>query len=139
MAGIAIPNPLHGLYGTMAILVLSNLAYFHTVSFLTASTALKQLDREFEAVSDSFRITSYNVCYTKLLRVAPAPEAQARTGVRGLAGTGRAHGRDRRARAGAPRPPAPGTARAPRERLTMSGNDPLITPDPWSDLSYNFV
>jgi len=61
VAGIAIPNPLHGLYGTMAILVLSNLAYFHTVSFLTASTALKQLDREFEAVSDSLSAPFYQL------------------------------------------------------------------------------
>ncbi len=53
LAGIRVPNPMHGIYGTMAILVLSNLVYFHTVTFLTAGTALKQLDREFEAVSES--------------------------------------------------------------------------------------
>ncbi len=51
--GLYIPNPLSSLYGTMGILVVSNLIYFHTVSFLTATTALKQLDYEFEAVSES--------------------------------------------------------------------------------------
>jgi iron(III) transport system permease protein len=51
--GLFIPNPLSSLYGTMGILVISNLIYFHTVSFLTASTALKQLDYEFESVSES--------------------------------------------------------------------------------------
>ncbi|MDD3312533.1 ABC transporter permease subunit [Pseudodesulfovibrio sp.] len=51
--GLFIPNPLTSLYGTMGILVLSNLIYFHTVSFLTASTALRQLDHQFESVSES--------------------------------------------------------------------------------------
>lgn len=49
-------NPLGGLYHGMAILVLSTIVHFYTVSHLTAATALKQLDREFEAVSASLKV-----------------------------------------------------------------------------------
>lgn len=49
-------NPLNGLYHGMAILVLSTVAHFYTVSHLTAVTALKQLDPEFEAVSASLKV-----------------------------------------------------------------------------------
>ena len=52
-------NPLNGLYGTMAILVLSTIAHFYTVSHLTAVTALKQMDREFESVSASLKAPFY--------------------------------------------------------------------------------
>jgi iron(III) transport system permease protein len=48
-------NPLHFLYGTMAILVVSSITHFYTVSHLTAVTALKQLDPEFESVSASLK------------------------------------------------------------------------------------
>jgi iron(III) transport system permease protein len=43
----------------MALLVLSNITHFFTVSFVTATTALKQLDSEFEAVSASLRAPFY--------------------------------------------------------------------------------
>ena len=49
-------NPLHFLYGTVMILVLANLVHFYSVPFVTASSALKKLDREYENVSDSMRI-----------------------------------------------------------------------------------
>ncbi len=48
-------NPLNFLYGTMAILVISTIVHFYTVSHLTALTALKQMDSEFEAVSESLK------------------------------------------------------------------------------------
>ena len=54
-----LPNPFNPLYGTMAILVICNIVHFYTVSFLTATTALKQLDREFEAVSESMTVPFY--------------------------------------------------------------------------------
>jgi iron(III) transport system permease protein len=54
-----IPNPLQFLYGSMAILVLANIVHFYTVSFMSATTALKQLDSEFEAVSASLRVPFY--------------------------------------------------------------------------------
>jgi len=48
-------NPLNGIYGTMAILVICSVTHFYTVSHLTAVTALKQMDREFESVSASLK------------------------------------------------------------------------------------
>jgi iron(III) transport system permease protein len=48
-------NPLHVVYATMAILVISTVTHFYTVSHLTAVTALKQMDPEFEAVSASLK------------------------------------------------------------------------------------
>jgi iron(III) transport system permease protein len=48
-------NPLNWIYGTMAILVISAVTHFYTVSHLTAVTALKQMDREFESVSASLQ------------------------------------------------------------------------------------
>ncbi|MCF8170818.1 MAG: putative 2-aminoethylphosphonate ABC transporter permease subunit [Candidatus Methylopumilus sp.] len=50
-------NPLGFIYGTMAILVLNSVAHFYTVSHITATTALKQLDSEFESVSTSLKIS----------------------------------------------------------------------------------
>ena len=52
-------NPLHFLYGTMAILVLSTIIHFYSSSHLTAVTALKQLDNEFESVSASLKVPFY--------------------------------------------------------------------------------
>ena len=54
-------NPLHFLYGSMAILIICTLTHFYTVSHLTAATALKQVDSEFEAVSASLRQPVYRV------------------------------------------------------------------------------
>jgi iron(III) transport system permease protein len=56
---LAVVNPFNWLYGTMAILVLCNIIHFYTVCFLTATTALKQTDPEFEAVSASMRVPFY--------------------------------------------------------------------------------
>jgi iron(III) transport system permease protein len=50
-------NPLGFLYGTLAILVVNSIAHFYTVSHITATTALKQLDAEFEAVSASLKVS----------------------------------------------------------------------------------
>ena len=52
-------NPFNFLYGTMGILVLCNVVHFYTVCFLTANTALKQLDPEFEAASASLSVPFY--------------------------------------------------------------------------------
>jgi iron(III) transport system permease protein len=57
--GAAIYNPFTGLYGTMALLVIANIIHFYTVCFLTATTALKQIDPEFEAVSASMSVPFY--------------------------------------------------------------------------------
>ena len=50
-------NPLEVLYGTMAVLVISTIIHYFTVSHLTAITALRQLDNEFELVSDSLKVS----------------------------------------------------------------------------------
>ena len=52
-------NPLGFIYGTMIILVVSTVTHFYTVSHLTAVTALKQMDPEFEAVSSSLQVPFY--------------------------------------------------------------------------------
>lgn len=52
-------NPLNGLYHTMAILVINTIVHFYTVAHLTAVTALKQLDAEFESVSASLKVPVY--------------------------------------------------------------------------------
>lgn len=48
-------NPLHFLYGTLLILIINCSIHFYTVTYLTATTALKQLDKEFEAVTTSLQ------------------------------------------------------------------------------------
>jgi len=52
-------NPLNFLYHGMAILVISTITHFYTVSHLTAVTALKQMDAEFEAVAASLKQPFY--------------------------------------------------------------------------------
>jgi iron(III) transport system permease protein len=52
-------NPLNFLYGTMAILVISTIVHYYTVPFLTATTALKQIDPEFESISESLNAPFY--------------------------------------------------------------------------------
>ena len=71
-------NPLNFLYGTMAILVLSTIIHYYTSSHLTAVTALKALDNEFEAVSASLKVPFYKtfarvtlpVCLPAVLDIA---------------------------------------------------------------------
>ena len=50
-------NPLGFIYATMTILVVNSITHFYTVSHLTATAALKQLDPEFEAVSSSLKVS----------------------------------------------------------------------------------
>ncbi len=54
-------NPLNFIYATMAILVLSTVTHFYTVSHLTAVTALKQMDNEFESVAASLKQPFYKL------------------------------------------------------------------------------
>ncbi len=61
--GVTIPNPFGFLYATMGILVISNIIHFFSVSFLTATTALKQLDKEFETVSESLGVPFYKTFF----------------------------------------------------------------------------
>ncbi len=52
-------NPLGFLYHTMPILVICTVTHFYTVAHLTAVTALKQMDAEFESVSASLKVPFY--------------------------------------------------------------------------------
>ncbi|GLZ87456.1 ABC transporter permease [Metapseudomonas resinovorans] len=48
-------NPLHALYGSMTLLVICSVAHFLTTAQMTATTALRQLDGEFEAAALSLK------------------------------------------------------------------------------------
>ncbi|MZR30618.1 putative 2-aminoethylphosphonate ABC transporter permease subunit [Sneathiella litorea] len=71
-------NPLNFLYGSMAILVIVTITHFYTVSHLTAVTALKQMDGEFESVAASLKQPFYKlfarvtvpVCMPSILDIA---------------------------------------------------------------------
>jgi iron(III) transport system permease protein len=52
-------NPLKGLYHTVTLLTLCTIVHFYTTGHLTAVTALKALDGEFEAVSASLKVPFY--------------------------------------------------------------------------------
>jgi len=52
-------NPFNFLYGTMAIMAISTIFHYYTVPFLTATTALKQMDSEFEAIGESLDAPFY--------------------------------------------------------------------------------
>jgi iron(III) transport system permease protein len=49
-------NPLGFVYYTMTILVICSIAHYYTVPHLTALTALKQVDREFESASQALGV-----------------------------------------------------------------------------------
>ena len=49
-------NPLGIFYGTLTVLVVNTVAHFYTVAHITAVTALKQIDAEFESVSASLKV-----------------------------------------------------------------------------------
>jgi iron(III) transport system permease protein len=62
-------NPLNGLYQTMALLVLCTVVHFYTTGHLTAVTALKSLDPEFEAVSASLKVPFYKTLWRVTLPI----------------------------------------------------------------------
>lgn len=52
-------NPVNFLYRTLAILIINTIVHFYTVAHLTAVTALKQMDPEFESISASLKQPFY--------------------------------------------------------------------------------
>ena len=56
-------NPLNFIYGTVAILVLSNILHYFSVPYLTAAGALKKLDSEFEIVAESMNIPRWKTFF----------------------------------------------------------------------------
>jgi iron(III) transport system permease protein len=63
-------NPLHGIYGGMTILVVCTVAHFFSVAHLTSLTALRQLDREYELVSESMGVPFWRTLWRVHLPVA---------------------------------------------------------------------
>ena len=66
-------NPLNFIYATMIILVVNTIVHFYTVSHLTAITALKLMDKEFESVSLSLKIPIYKMFWRVTLPVCLPP------------------------------------------------------------------
>lgn len=58
---VVIPNPFHSLYRTLAIMIISNIIHMFSVTYITATTALKKLDSEYENVADSMAVPFYQV------------------------------------------------------------------------------
>jgi iron(III) transport system permease protein len=71
-------NPLGIFYGTITVLAVNTIAHFYTVAHITAVTALKQIDAEFESVSASlkvpfwttFRRVTAPICLPAILDIA---------------------------------------------------------------------
>ncbi|WP_374664358.1 putative 2-aminoethylphosphonate ABC transporter permease subunit [Ramlibacter sp.] len=62
-------NPIGGLYHTLTLLTLCTIVHFYTTGHLTAVTALKALDGEFEAVSASLKVPFYKTFWRVTLPI----------------------------------------------------------------------
>jgi iron(III) transport system permease protein len=62
-------NPLNFLYRSLALLTLCTIVHFYTTGHLTAVTALKALDSEFEAVSASLKVPFYKTFWRVTLPI----------------------------------------------------------------------
>ena len=62
-------NPLGGLYHTLTLLTLCTIIHFYTTGHLTAVTALKSLDSEFEAVSASLKVPFFKTFWRVTLPI----------------------------------------------------------------------
>lgn len=60
-------NPLHSLYGSLTLLVFCSVAHFYTTAHLTAVTALRQLDADFEAVAASLKVSVWRTLWRVIL------------------------------------------------------------------------
>ena len=56
-------NPLNFLYGSMTILVISTIVHYYSVGYLTAISALKQMDPEYESVGASLKVPAYKTFF----------------------------------------------------------------------------
>ena len=66
-------NPLNAMYHSLTLLTVCTIVHFYTTGHLTAVTALKALDSEFEAVSASLKVPFYKTFWRVTLPVcAPA-------------------------------------------------------------------
>jgi iron(III) transport system permease protein len=62
-------NPLNGLYHTLTLLTICTVVHFYTTGHLTAVTALKALDAEFESVSASLKVPFYKTFWRVTLPI----------------------------------------------------------------------
>jgi len=62
-------NPLSGLYHTLTLLTICTIVHFYTTGHLTAVTALKALDAEFESVSASLKVPWYTTLWRVTLPI----------------------------------------------------------------------
>ena len=62
-------NPLNGLYHTLTLLTICSIVHFYTTGHLTAVTALKSLDAEFESVSASLKVPFYRTFWRVTLPI----------------------------------------------------------------------
>ncbi len=65
----AAENPLNGLYHTLLLLTVCTVVHFYTTGHLTAVTALKSLDAEFESVSASLKVPFYKTFWRVTLPI----------------------------------------------------------------------
>ncbi|MDB0439442.1 putative 2-aminoethylphosphonate ABC transporter permease subunit [Clostridioides difficile] len=61
MDTIYIKNLFNGLYGTLFIMVICNVVHFFSVAFITATTAIKKVDKELDMVAKSMGINSASI------------------------------------------------------------------------------
>lgn len=62
-------NPLNGLYHTLALMTVCTVVHFYTTGHITAVTALKGLDAEFESVSASLKVPFYKTLWRVTLPI----------------------------------------------------------------------
>jgi iron(III) transport system permease protein len=62
-------NPLNGLYQSLTLLTICTVVHFYTTGHLTATTALKGLDPEFESVSASLKVPFYKTFWRVTLPI----------------------------------------------------------------------
>jgi len=60
----------HGLYQSMAILVICTIAHFFTTSYITAVATIKQIDSEFEDVAESMGVAFYHTFFRVTVPIA---------------------------------------------------------------------
>ena len=63
-------NPLHRIYGTLAILVLSTVVHYYTTAHLAVTTSLRQLDGELEAAARSLKRPWWITCLRVTLPIS---------------------------------------------------------------------
>ena len=62
-------HPLHGMYGSLGLMVAATVVHFATTAHLTLSTALGQIDPEIEAVGRSLRRAWWTSCWRVTLPI----------------------------------------------------------------------